>query len=130
MIVYMILKIFSVTSRRTSKRNLNLPRLLRGADERRDQPAEVGPEAGDEADIGAVADTGGVGVEVNPTRDDTEVPGEREVATGAEREVLRDTARVTMTTTMIITTLDTGKLRTGELEDTDRSLREKFQNHV
>ena len=134
MIVYMILKIFSVTSRRTSKRNLNLPRLLRGADERRDQSAEAGPEAGDGADpgvdIGAGADTGGVGVEVNPTRDDTEVPGEREVATGAEREVLRDTARVTMTTTMIITTPDTGEVRTGELADTDRLLREKFQNHV
>ena len=133
MIVYMILKIFSVTSRRASKRDLNQPRLLRGADERQDQSAEAGPEAGDGADpgvdIGAGADTGGVGVEVNPTRDDTEVPAEREVATGAEREVLRDTARVTMTT-MMITTLDTEDLGTGELADTDRLFWDKFQNHV
>ena len=133
----MILKIFSLTSRRTLKRNLNLPRLhplLRGADGRRDQSAEAGHGAGDEADpgvdIGVGADTGGVGVEVNPTRDDTEVTAEREIAPGgAERGVLRDTARVTMMTTMMIT-LDTGGQRTGGLADTDRCLWEKFQNHV
>ena len=71
-------------------------------------------------DIGAGADTGGVGVEADLTRDDTEVPVEREVATGAEREVLRDTALATTTTTMMITTLDTGEQRTGEQADTDR----------
>ena len=128
MIVYMILKIFSVTSRRTLKRNQILPRLQplpRGADERRDQLAEAGPEVGNEADhgvdIGAGADTGGAEVEVNPTREDTEVTVEREVATGAEREVLRDTVGlVTMTITMMITTRDNGELRTGDLADTDR----------
>ena len=127
MIVYMILKIFSVTSRRTLKRNQILPRLQplpRGADERRDQLAEAGPVVGNEADpgvdIGAGADTGGAEVEVNPTREDTEVTVEREVATGSEREVLRDTAGlVTMMTTMMIT-VDNGELRTGDLADTDR----------
>ena len=125
MIVYMILKIFSMTSRRTLKRNPILPRpppIPRGADER-DQLAEAGHEvvagADHGVDIGAEADTGGAEVEVNPTREDIEVTVEREVATGAEREVLRDTAGlITMTTTMIIT-LDIGELRTGELADTD-----------
>ena len=94
MIVYMILKIFSVIWRRTLKRKLNHPRLRhppRGAGGRQDQSAEAGLEAGDEADpevdIGAEAGTGGAGVEVNPTREDTGLTVEREVAIGAEREV-------------------------------------------
>ena len=81
----------------------------------------MGNEADHGVDIGAGADTGGAEVEVNPTREDTEMTVGREVATGAEREVLRDiVGLVTMTTTMMITTLDNGELRTGELADTDR----------
>ena len=122
-----------MTSRRTSKRNLNLRQHLSGAEERRDREAEAVHEAGDGADpgvdIGAGADTEEAGAEVNPTRDDTEVRVEREAATGGERGVLRDIARVTMTTTMMIT-LDTGEQRTGGLADTDCCLWEKFQNHV
>ena len=126
----MILKIFSLTSRRTLKRNPNLPRLHplpRGADERRDQLAEAGHEAGDEADpvidigvaagLRAEAETTGdpdPGIEEDPD------PGVEIDITGEEREVLRDTARVTMTTTMMITTVDNGELRTGDLADTDR----------
>ena len=123
MIVFMILKIFSLTSRRMLKRNLNLLLLQpppRGADEILDQKAEAAHVAGDGADLGVVigagADTGEVGVEVNPMNDDTVMTVERGVATGAEREVLRDTALLTMTTTMMITTLDTRELKTGDID--------------